>query len=183
MECSGPACGERVDIDRPACGACGQEIGDAATGPAYFFHLGDLYLQHNQPKRALDTLERTLILNPDFPRVTEVAAEAYLASGQKDLAIQSMQRAVEETRDEKHRRDLRLRMANFQRELHNSAEAGRLYQELLAEQQERKEPWTDLYVEMGRFYHGQKDHDAALNAYEMALTLDENLPDVRSTRT
>ncbi len=174
-----PSCGERVDIDRPSCAACGLEVGDSAQGAAYFFHLGELYLRHGQPKRALETLDRTLILNPDFPRVTEVAADAYLACGQRELAIQSLQRAIEETKDEAHRRELRLRLANFHRELRNTEEAGRLYQELLEEQKVLKQPWTELYIEVGRFYHGQGDIDAARNYYEIALTLDENLPEIR----
>lgn len=174
-----PSCGERVDIDTPSCAACGLEIGDSAQGAAYFFHLGELYLQHGQPKRAIDTLDRTLILNPDFPRVTEVAADAYLACGQRDLAIQSLQRAIEETKDEAHRRELRLRMANFHRELRNTEEAGRLYQELLEEQKELKQPWIELYIELGRFYREQNDSDSARDYYEMALALDENLPEIR----
>jgi tetratricopeptide (TPR) repeat protein len=172
-----PACGERVDIDRISCALCGQEVGLSSDGPAYFFHLGELYLQHGQPKSALDAWDKTLFLNPDYPRVAEVAAEAFLASGQRDLAFQSLQRAIEETPDATHRRELRLRLANYNREVGNIEEAERLYQELLKEDQENREPHADLYTELGRLYQKKKDREAARHYYEMAVALDENLYD------
>jgi len=174
-----PACGERVDIDRPACAACGLEIGDSSDGAAYFFHLGELYLRHGQPKRALDAWDKTLLLNPDYPRVAEVAAEAFMASGQRELALQSLQRALEEAGDEEHRRTLRLRMANFQRDLGNLEEAGRLYQELLREDRALGERRADLYIELGRFHQKRGETERARNYYEMALALDEDLPEIR----
>lgn len=174
-----PSCGERVDIDRPACAACGQEIGDVGTGAAFFFHLGELYLQHGQAKRALETWDKTLFLNPDYPRVAEVAAEAFLATGQRDLAIQSLERALEESDDAEHKRELRLKMANFQRELRQYDEAYALYHQLLLEEKERKESWTELYVEMGRFYQLRGNTDEAQNYYEMALTLDGKRHEIR----
>ncbi len=176
-----PACGERVDIDRTSCAACGLEIGDSSDGAAYFFHLGELYLKHGQPKRALDTWDKTLLLNPDYPRVAEVAAEAFMASGQRDLALQSLERAIEEAEDEEHRRTLRLRMANYQRDLGNLEEAGRLYQELLREDRALGERRADLFIELGRFHEKRKERDSARNYYEMALALDENLPEIRYT--
>lgn len=176
-----PACGERVDIDRTSCAACGLEIGDSSDGAAYFFHLGELYLKHGQPKRALDIWDKTLLLNPDYPRVAEVAAEAFMASGQRDLALQSLERAIEEAEDEEHRRTLRLRMANYQRDLGNLEEAGRLYQELLREDRALGERRADLFIELGRFHEKRKEHDSARNYYEMALALDENLPEIRYT--
>ncbi len=174
-----PACGERVDIDRTSCAACGLEIGDSSDGAAYFFHLGELYLKHGQPKRALDTWDKTLLLNPDYPRVAEVAAEAFMASGQRDLALQSLERAIEEAGDEEHRRALRLRMANYQRELGNMEEAGRLYRELLREDRALGERRADLFIELGRFHEKRGEREAARNYYEMALALEENLPEIR----
>jgi len=174
-----PSCGERVDIDRPACGACAQEIGHSMAGADYFFHLGELYMQNGQSKRALETWDKTLFLNPDYPRVAEVAAEAFLATGQRDLAIQSLERAIEESEDEGHKRELRLKMANFHRELGQYDEAHEIYQELLLEEKDRRESWTELYVEMGHFHQQLHDVDEAQNYYEMALTLDGKLHDVR----
>ncbi len=173
-----PACGERVDIDRITCSACNQEVGVSADGPAYFFHLGELYLQHGQPKRALEAWDKTLFLNPEYPRVVEVAAEAFLATGQRDLAFQSLERAIQETPDVEHRRELRLRLANYHREVGHTEEARRLYQELLREDQEKREAHADLYTEMGRFFQRNKDSEAARHYYEMAIALDENLYDV-----
>lgn len=174
-----PSCSERVDIDRPVCASCGLEVGDSSTGAAYFFGLAELYLQHGQPKRALETWDKTLFLNPDYPRVAEAAADAFLATGQRDLALQSLQRAIEESQDEEHKRDLRLKMANFHRDLGNLEEARKVYLELLQEEKERHESWTELYVELGRFYQRTGDTDEARNYYDMALTLDENLHEVR----
>ncbi len=174
-----PACGERVDIDRTSCAACGLEIGDSSDGAAYFFHLGELYLRHGQPKRALDTWDKTLLLNPDYPRVAEVAAEAFMASGQRDLALQSLERAIEEAGDEEHRRTLRLRMANYQRDLGNLEEAEHLYRELLREDRALGERRADLFIELGRFHEKRGERESARNYYEMALALDENLPEVR----
>lgn len=175
-----PACGERMDIDRPACGACGQQVGDVSTGAAYFFHLGELYLQHGQAKRALETWDKTLFLNPDYPRVAEVAAEAFLATGQRDLAIQSLERAIAEAGDDEERkRGLRLRLANFHRELGQNDDAFAIYQQLLQEEKERKESWTELYVELGRFHQQRGNVDDARTYYEMALTLDGKLHEIR----
>jgi tetratricopeptide (TPR) repeat protein len=174
-----PACGERMDIDRPDCSACGQKIGDVSTGAAYFFHLGELYLEHGQAKRALDTWDKTLFLNPDYPRVAEVAAEAFLVTGQRDLAIQSLERAIEETEEEERKRELRLKLASFYREFGQHDEAHAIYQQLLLEEKERRESWTELYVELGRFHQQQGDVDEARNYYEMALTLDGKLHHVR----
>lgn len=174
-----PACGERVDIDRTSCAACGLEIGDSSDGAAYFFHLGELYLKHGQPKRALDTWDKTLLLNPDYPRVAEVAAEAFMALGQRDLALQSLGRAIEEASDEEHRRMLRLRMANYHRDLGNMEEAEHLYRELLREDRALGERRADLFIELGRFHEKRGERDSARNYYEMALALDENLPGIR----
>lgn len=174
-----PSCGERVDIDRPACGACGQEIGNSRDGAGYFFHLGELYLQHGQPKRALEAWDKTLLLNPDYPRVAEVAAEAFMASGQRDLALQSLQRAIEEAKEDEHRRALRLRLANFHRDVGHFEEAGKIYQEILREDRERREPRADIYVELGRYTQQRGDREMARSSYEMALALDESLHEVR----
>lgn len=174
-----PACGERVDIDRTSCAACGLEIGDSSDGAAYFFHLGELYLKYGQPKRALETWDKTLLLNPDYPRVAEVAAEAFMASGQRDLALQSLERAIEEAADEEHRRTLRLRMANYHRDLGNMEEADRLYRELLREDRALGERRADLFIELGRFYEKRGERESARNYYEMALALEENLPEIR----
>jgi len=174
-----PACTERVDVDRTACPACGLEIGDSSDGAGYFFHLGELYLQKGKSKPALAAWDKTLILEPDYPGVAEVAAEAFLASGQRDLAIQSFQRAVEEATEKEQRRKLRLRLAAVYRELKRPEEAARLYQELQKEDKERREPRADLYAELGRFYQQERDTDQAQQNYEMALALDGSLSDVR----
>ena len=173
-----PSCGERMDIDHTACAACGLETGDASTGAGYFFHLGELYLEHGQPKRALETWDKTLLLDPDYPRIAEVAAEAFMASGQRDLAIQSVERAIAEATGEAHRRELRLRLANYHRDLGRLEDAERLYRELLKEDQERHEPQADLYSELGSFYRQGKDLEAARHYYEMAVALDEELHQV-----
>ncbi len=175
-----PNCGERVDIDRTACANCRLELGASSDGAAYFFHLGELYLEHGRPKEALEAWDKTLLLKPDYPRVAEVAAGAFLATHQRDLAIQSLQRAIEEAEgDEEHRRALRLRLANAYRDLGYSQEAAALYKELLQEADERREPSAALYQEVARFYHRQEEPDDARYYYELALSLEEDLHDVR----
>lgn len=174
-----PSCGERVDIDLPSCNTCGLEIADSSDGPSYFFRLGELYLEHGQPKAALEALEKTLLLEPDFPRVAQVAAEAFFVSGQRDLAIQSLQRAVEEAPDAEQRRQLLVRLASFHRDQGQTEEAGKLYQRLLQEDQERGDLHADLYAEVGQFYETVGDPAAARHSYEMALTLDETLHEAR----
>jgi tetratricopeptide (TPR) repeat protein len=177
-----PRCGERVDIDRVACGNCELEIGDASDGAAYFFHLGELYLEQEKPRDALQAWDKTLLLKPDFPRIAEAAAEAFYATGQRDLAIQSLERAIEESaEDEEHRWELRRRLANLHRDLKQVEEAAALYKDLLREVQERNEPDPELYCEVARFYHMEDEIDDAKHYYEMALALDDDLHDVRFT--
>ncbi len=173
-----PSCGERVDIDNSSCAACALEIGDSTEGAAYFFRLGQLYLEHKQARRALETWDRALYLNPDYPGIAEVAAEAFFASGQRDLALQSLQRAIDETDEYEHERELRLRLANYHREVGNMEDARRIYDELLEEDEARRERRADLYAALGRFHQDKKETDAAQRHYEMALALDENLHEI-----
>jgi tetratricopeptide (TPR) repeat protein len=174
-----PNCGQRVDIDLVECNTCGLAIGDSADGAAYFFRLGQLYFQHGQPKVALEAWEKTLLLEPEYPRVAELAAEAFHASGQRGLAIQSIQRAIEEADGENDRRRLRLRLASYYRDQNQMEEASNLYQELLQEDQQRGDLQADLYAEVGRFHAASGDADAARQSYEMAVTLDETLHETR----
>ncbi len=176
-----PSCGERVDIDRSTCTQCGLEIGDSADGAAYFFHLGELYLQHGKPKQALASWDKTLILEPDFPRMAEVAAEAFLLTGQRELALQSFHRAVEEATEPSHRRKIRLRLAAAYRDWGQLEEGLRVCQEILREDQEARTPQADVHAELGRLYQKAGDEEQARQHYEMALLLDEHLHDVRLT--
>ncbi len=174
-----PSCGERVDIERPACAQCGLEIGDSSDGAAYFFHLGELYLQHGKPKQALAAWDKTLILEPDFPGIAEAAAEAFLASGSRELALKSFSRALEEATEPAHRRKLRLRLAAAYRDWGELEEAVRLCQEILREDQESRTPQADVYAELGRLYEKMGDQELAREHYEMALVVDEHLDEVR----
>ncbi|MGC8873705.1 MAG: tetratricopeptide repeat protein, partial [Chloroflexia bacterium] len=174
-----PSCGERVDIDRTSCAHCGLELGDSADGAAYFFRLGELYLQHGKPKQALAVWDKTLILEPDFPGIAEVAAEAFLATGQRELALQSLRRALEEATEPAQRRKIRLRMARAYRDWGQLDEAVRLCREILHEDQEARSPQADVYAELGRLYEAAGDEEEARQHYEMALLLDEQLHEVR----
>lgn len=174
-----PSCGERVDIDRPSCARCGLELGDSSDGAAYFFHLGELYLQHGKPKQALAAWDKTLILEPDFPGIAEAAAEAFLASGSRELALKSFSRALEEATEPAHRRKLRLRLASAYRDWGQLEEAVRLCQEILREDQESRTPQADVHAELGRLYEKMGDEELARQHYEMALLVDEHLDDVR----
>jgi dienelactone hydrolase len=76
--------------------AAGRDAGASALFPEFIVNLiGYEHLQAGDTKGAVEILKLNVMEHPNSPNAYDSVSDAYLADGQKDLALQNAKRAVE----------------------------------------------------------------------------------------